>query len=719
MSSIRTRNTGFLILASPWGLVLLAVLSMAPMGVDAQEEERAQPIALAGSVNVSFASNPDASVYLERVLELSADERFAEAVAVLEKLLAMEEQPLVAEGGGVYVPNRRRVVRRLAADAPGILDAYRATVDPAARTIYGRDGEAKTVASLETIVRQYFLSGYGDDAAFRLACRALGQGEFPRAHSLLTRIGAEYPDPSLAAGERLRRLAVAAAGIGLHDEAVPAWEASRPTPSERTSEQNAATEAWLERTRRRTRSIRGAPPLANAPPLAEKHDTDAQTPLVCHWTKTQPLRGKRDRGQAEQVLSVIRRKWRPGVSTTDKLLVARDTLYVSSPSGIRCYTPSGDQRWEAGGADPLEALGVYESPFDNRFGRVFNRGGTSFIEWNVFAARMEGAIRIIGDTLVRLEGVRQADVQLGRTGTFLSAYDSDTGELQWRVGGGTPGGTSPLGGGRIRSLPVRCRDTLIIPVETDDRLRLVALDAVTGTVRWDILLCLYDAPLVAGETPMGLLSDGGMVYLATGQGVVFCVDGVNSLVQWAATYRREPVPRTRAFHYIKPADREVVTWEDNRVLLLGGRLLVLPADAPGTVISLNRADGSTVSKMAVEGASTLVGVDGERLFVAGPGFAQAVKPRTSETLWRRELAPTTGRGVLTDQGLLFPQGAAINVLSTKTGDHIGVIPVELPSAEVPLGNLAADRTHIYAAGLDTIFALARGRIRPERVGTIR
>src|SRR5206468_4082276 len=64
--------------------------------------------------------------------------------------------------------------------------------------------------ALAQVVRRFFLSSIGDDAAYKLACLALDRLDFVGASRLLNKIIDSHPDPSIPKAELLARLAVAA-----------------------------------------------------------------------------------------------------------------------------------------------------------------------------------------------------------------------------------------------------------------------------------------------------------------------------------------------------------------------------------------------------------------------------------------------------------------------------------------------------------------------------
>lgn len=100
------------------------------------------------------------------------------------------------------------------------LQGYRIKADAEAKLVLakpsaGGDGaEGGRESALAEIVRRYFLSSIGDDAAFELACRKLDRYEFRPAIRLLDKILGEYPEPSVEKDEVLLRLAALSARVG-------------------------------------------------------------------------------------------------------------------------------------------------------------------------------------------------------------------------------------------------------------------------------------------------------------------------------------------------------------------------------------------------------------------------------------------------------------------------------------------------------------------------
>ena len=64
------------------------------------------------------------------------------------------------------------------------------------------------------MVRRFFASARGDDAAYRLGCLLLDRYEFRSARSLFQKVLDEHPDPSVPRSDLLLRMAIACARTG-------------------------------------------------------------------------------------------------------------------------------------------------------------------------------------------------------------------------------------------------------------------------------------------------------------------------------------------------------------------------------------------------------------------------------------------------------------------------------------------------------------------------
>jgi hypothetical protein len=98
---------------------------------------------------------------------------------------------------------------------------YRVSADAEAHAIMATIGQgADEEEALTKIVRRYFMSSLGDDAAYKLGCLALDRHDFVGASRFFSQLLEQHPDPSTPRTDILLRLAVASSRVG--DTAVAA-----------------------------------------------------------------------------------------------------------------------------------------------------------------------------------------------------------------------------------------------------------------------------------------------------------------------------------------------------------------------------------------------------------------------------------------------------------------------------------------------------------------
>ena len=142
---------------------------------------------------------------------LAAEGRYEDAVLILGEALERG-------GNGLYRQDHRRyrslplVIETIVRDLPAAaLKAYREQFEPQAREAFRRASESSDMNAMSAALRKYFITGIGDDYAFRFASRLIDRGDFVQAEHLLERIRNRHPDPSIDRHLLSARLAVCAA----------------------------------------------------------------------------------------------------------------------------------------------------------------------------------------------------------------------------------------------------------------------------------------------------------------------------------------------------------------------------------------------------------------------------------------------------------------------------------------------------------------------------
>lgn len=680
-------------------------------GAEAEAPNSAGPLL----PSVNFETDLDTSTYMSRAEEFGRAADYNTAAQLVQKVLDAERQILVPAQPGLYSPSDRWAVDFLLSLPPEALDAYRSIADPQARALFSQAQTPDAEALLRETAERFFLSSVGDDAAFQLACRHLTRGEFSLANRWLEWLIELYPDSDIPDGEIWLRAAVAAAALG-NESAAERRIAAHRQGTDRTPTVDSWLRGALEDVSGVEEDQRNAWPMPWGGPrrdgVAKFPSVDgAQTrfpaPWVTRWVAA-PTARQETVFTFQQNLELLLLAWGAlGRTPSDTVLFEEDRVYLSNSRGVRCFAADGFELWADPGSRPFNGLTDSQK-------REFSSGGTRIQNYDVWTAledRLEGRASIVGDTLYRIEGswasgrkrVQGAD---GRTyrefreGSRLAAYNKKTGQRLFRLGGGREGGEDVLSGARFLNAPLPCDRHLLVACEQNDSLHLVALHPESGEVLWQRTLCSYTSDPTPPSSPVGMLVNGGTVYLAPGRGVVFALDGYTGSVEWAALYRSLADTGANARFQGVP-DGE--GWEENALFVQSGRLLVLPTDAPA-ILGFDLLSGTREYRTDSQGATHALGVHGGVLVATSEdrllGFDAANGTRAFETT----VETPTGRGLVAERSVLLPYEDRIDKFALSTGKRIQSMQVGT-DGETPLGNLISDGRQVYAGGLGYLFAL--------------
>ncbi|MCE9554780.1 MAG: hypothetical protein K8T91_15600, partial [Planctomycetes bacterium] len=177
-------------------------------------------------VNASrLNTNPEHEQLLKRADELASQGRFDLASTIWQRILDEGSGTLMTRDQWQTETFDKAKYRRFRPVSVELqqtisrlpeqgLKIYRASADAEARALLSADDGSRREEVLNEVVRRYFLSSVGDDAALELAGRSLDRHDFVGAVRLLNQIDTLYPDPSVSRGDVLLRLAVASAHVG-------------------------------------------------------------------------------------------------------------------------------------------------------------------------------------------------------------------------------------------------------------------------------------------------------------------------------------------------------------------------------------------------------------------------------------------------------------------------------------------------------------------------
>jgi len=773
--TLRWRLTGVAVVAVAGGVLsctLPAQAQFAPgIAVAPEPQEGAETEATSVSrLNI----DPEHERLLRRADELAREGRFDLASTIWQRLLDQGGSALMTRAQWETETSDKAKYRRYRPVGEELqqtisrlpqqgLTIYRAQADAEAKAILAAAEAADREAALNEIVRRYFLSSPGDDAALELASRLLDRLDFVGAIRLLNQVDTLYPDPSVGRGEVLLRLAVASAHVG---DAAGARDA-------------------LERLEKLSA---GKPPAR----LVEAVRADVSRPILALATATcdgWPMRLGTPAGDGRMaVLPVSYTAAGLADGWFEELIDLSDLADVAVPRGVRRSGPSLSpeanregmiDRWTKSDRMPVGQMLmkdglVYYKANDRIVCRDLVTGKLKWLGWEsdyqpvlppayqmqgwanmhrlrrvpvgaagamlnaaeiqLLGDRVHGTLSLSGDALLAIESTStETTADELRRRRFphngmptlvrqrenrLTAYEATTGKLKWvRTAAEKEAGGEAIAKAGFLAAPVPFGKHLLVPLVENGSVWLTSLEQGTGRTLWRTMICEEPEGGCSSWAPVGVAVSGGDVYVATGAGVVAALDALSGNVHWMATYPRKEMvfnPYQQRIQRPRNQTELVSCWQEDFVIASGSHLLVMPSDSD-EILALDRRNGELRWKTArapsneQAAADYCLGVLGECLYVAGPRIVRCYKISGGALKWEFPLSGASGRGFLTEEAIYAADGFDVvridpGIASEVKRRELSRTRVVTPTGE-PLGNLFTDGSQIVVLGLLRAYVL--------------
>ncbi len=760
----------------------------------------------------SLENDPEIERILHRATQARDDSRFDLAATLLQKVLdnpsalPIPRKPAPAVDPSdkfqlFYYGSIRDEAENLLSTMPTEgLHVYRLTADGEARGLLATPPGPQRDRALAEVVRRFFMSSVGDDAAYELGCNFLDRSEFVAASRLFGKILARHPDPSVPREQIMLRLAVAQAHGGDFKQADKTLAELNRSGGSRLPRGLLA--AATEDIRQQATAVT-QPSIANTswlvamgnaardgimPPLASNYLRGSLGEL---WSQSFQLpsqnpvagenvissagrivfiggRGRVVRSTADTPSDIVKR-WERG-----NWMPAGQMVFDGNHIWVKVYSKKLATEGNAAQELAVEQLVCYDAQtgaelcrtredvhapdmtlttmrnLARQMGMVSTAENRPFgpDELAGFGDRVTKSFSVIDGVAYQLESARDADKAANDAeqqqammwngnqvdpvrSNFLAAYKVYATKPA-SSGNDTSGkflyerGADPIKDGqklevRFMSAPLACAGQLVVPVREGNSLWMYGLDpANKAATLWKTFLC--DEPrngCVPGITT-GIAVDGGDIYVASGSGLVFAIEGGTGLIRWVTRYKRDAAPSSNVNQnqWTVAATRgmSIKGWDDDSLIVHGGLLVVAPSDAD-FLFALDRISGEMRWNTPRVSGRYLLGVLNERLYYAGTDAVHCLKVGGGLRLWDASLGtdvPSRGRGCLTADAIYMPAKDSIVKIDPKSGKRlvqVGVNPAQ-KSAEheaPPVGNLFSNGERLYYVGPDRLVALENAK----------
>jgi outer membrane protein assembly factor BamB len=737
------------------------------------------------AAGANLRTDPEVERLLERAAEFAVQKRYDLATVLWQKILDESQDTLLTRDNRKYTSIAAEVERTLAELPREALAVYRLTADGQAKELLAAGEQGDLEAAQADVVRRFFFSSHGDDAAYSLGCLALDRHDFVGAHRLFHKILAEHPDSSVPRGEVLLRQAVASSRLGDTAVAKTLLANVAGAPGSRPSARLvAAVESDIERQRTVRQALveasgdwhaelgrpdRGgrmkAPPLDSLRSLLTDtwwYDTrlapgdiagasSAAAPFVG------PFTGKARLRRVPTVLidnsreGMLRRwkdnRWLPAT----RMLVDGGRIYYKTDYDLVCRDArTGKAVWESAwsnvpeldaytqwlassGAAMAGGSGGPMAPTDVwSFGDVVRQGMSiaDGVVYSIEGQRLEQDARRERAAPASALSYQYGQVPRRQRQNWLAAYDAATGLSLWRRSAkdeipapgqdaagekkatespAVPGARTGILAAGFVAAPVPCGGRLLVPVTDNGSLYLAALSPRDGHTVWRTFLC--DEPNGGGRgwSPVAVAVDGNEVYVGSGAGVVFALDGLSGAIRWAIRYERSGRPNV-VFqqHFGIAGVMDPTGWDEDAVIPHGKSLMVMASDNE-SLFALDRRTGDLLwdsPRAPSEHASRYcLGVAGGGLYVAGDNVVRRYEISGGKLAWEQTIDDSYGRGALTDAAVFVPIKDSVAVLDPASGKLLRQVGVVMPEGE-PVGNLFSTGEILVSAGPDRVRGLA-------------
>ena len=668
------------------------------------------------------------------------DKRWAEAIDVLQEVAQTDGRMLVLAKPGVagetavYLNVATRcniLLSRLPAEG---LAAYRKKADPQARRWLDRWKQTHDEADLQRIVRETYLSSYGDDALWALGESAWDRGDLSLARLYWTQLVPlsqevrainlptllRYPDSDMNQGEILARLVLCTVMDGERDLAAIEFKRFAELCPD-------ATGSLAGRQGRLVDLLQQI--------LDESAKWDVKP--AQNDTSTFAVNSQRN-GTIPSTVEIGASKWSHPLpanrfpplerhnSTPDRgplsyhPVTFQDIVFVNDSQTIWAWNLlTGDPAWpsESGTAEIYPAAAEEPTATPNNVcvgvpyytmtiadGRLFARMGSAVTN----AALNETESRSLDSELVCLDLTQGQGKLLWKIATDELIRE----ELrQWRFEG------SPLvTNGRVYIALSRRKPQL--------EFAIACLDAASGSLLWH-------KPVVAARGTIDdhqnrishllLTAGAGRIFLSTDAGAIVAVDAKDGRLDWAVTYESRTLPRNYALSSHLHQGLLPAMFHEGYLFVAPNdstRLFCIEADSGHLDWQLKQPDferwrhmlgvarGGKKGRLVLSGNGLwLIDLD-ERKVVYGQSNAVGGRFVPAEQGY--------GRGVLAGDVILWPTRGAIKILDAATGATIGNKLLQEGTAETG-GNLTVCQDMLLVAQPEKLVAYCEYSLFKQRI----
>lgn len=360
----------------------------------------------------------------------------------------------------------------------------------------------------------------------------------------------------------------------------------------------------------------------------------------------------------------------------------------------------------SGGGPQGQAAGM------SLLGQVVAHRGWNDLTWGTLSSDGEYVFCVEEGGMNGAPLAATARIQDYREHNRLMAYDVRTGRAVWETGGPRIDSSGDLDGGFFLGPPLVLDRRLYCLVEVGSEVRLFVLDPRSGRIDWSQVLTDSPAPLgdpYRRQSGLSPAYDGGILVCPVGSDQIVALDLTARNLLWRYRFRSAAEgydPRRLQFLAVRQQQGTVLEqnlWLDPGPIVADSQILITPRDA-NELYCLNLLDGALAWKRPRGEGLFVAGVRHGKVLVVGKSSVQAFRLADGSEAWSEPatLPAPSGRGYLGESQYYLPLSSA-EVAAIDVRDGRVTLRVRSFENRVP-GNLVGVRGTIVSQGVDFVEA---------------
>jgi len=429
-----------------------------------------------------------------------------------------------------------------------------------------------------------------------------------------------------------------------------------------------------------------------------------------------------DEGHLQSLIQARQLQQQHAISSVQPLVVGK-TVITRSPSRVIAIDfESGKRLWEFPWFDSEDEESLLETSTqnvgtadvtrknelqqrlmqDHAFGQVCSDGKQVFALWG---------LEIVKKTNSRSFVFNPGNSNAGPSSTNkLVALDLEAeGSLNWIVGGETGEDDPDLAGIFFLGPPLPLYDDLYVIGEKNGEIRLLVLDAETGTLKWQQQLAHVDNQKITLDWNRRLASASpsfadGVLVCPTAAGAIVAVDISSRTLLWGYTYANRNLGQARQFNRIpyNNSANSKQQWIDSTITISDGTVVATPPEN-NNLICLNLLTGKPHWKPVARTGDLYIGCILDNIaLVVGKNKVSSISLESGEAVWDEDLlieqGVVNGRGFRSENTYFLPiSNKTLLQLDLDTGKVLKTIELN-----EPFGNLICFNDQVISQTPDAI-----------------